>query len=144
MSLILIYREGWVFATRKQKLNSGSLIHSRCTIPKRSLRPCFKRVSNSLRAILSICISKSPPMTNERYKTSSFGWSSKEKQAEMRDPPTRFLILQPPNSEIVLGFLSWQVDTDEDEAVIYWYTSFTRVLIQVTNYNYSLHYKEVG
>ena len=82
-------------------------------------------------------------MINERYKTSSFGWSSKEKQAEMRVPATRFLILQPPNSEIVLGFLSWQVDTDDDEAVIYWYTPRTRVLIQVTNYNYSLHSKEV-
>jgi hypothetical protein len=62
----------------------------------------------------------------------------------MRVPATRFLILQPPNSEIVLGFLSWQVDTDDDEAVIYWYTPRTRVLIQVTNYNYSLHSKEVG
>ena len=75
---------------------------------------------------------------------SSFGWSPKEKQAEMRQPATRFLILQNPDSETVLGFLSWQVDTEDDEAVIYWYFLLTQVLIQVTNYNYSLHSNEVG
>ena len=83
-------------------------------------------------------------MTNERYETSSFGWSPKRKQAEMREPATRFLILQKPNSDTVLGFLSWQVDTEDDEAVIYWYSPLTQVLIQVMNYNYSLHSNEVG
>ena len=58
----------------------------------------------------------------KRYQTSSFGWSSKMKRAEMREPATRFLILQNPNSETVLGFVSWQVDTEDDEAVIYWYS----------------------
>lgn len=38
----------------------------------------------------------------------------------MRERPTRFLILRNPNSEGVLGFISWQVDTEEDDAVIYW------------------------
>ena len=128
----------------ENKLNSGALTHFRYMIQKRYLRTCFKRVLNSLKPILNICISKSLPMTKKRYKTSSFGWSSKEKQVEMREPATRFLILQNPDSETVIGFLSWQVDTEDDEAVIYWYTPLTQVLIQVTNCNYSLHSNGVG
>lgn len=62
----------------------------------------------------------------------------------MREPATRFLILQNPDSETVIGFLSWQVDTEDDEAVIYWYTPLAQVLIQVTNCNYSLHSNGVG
>lgn len=38
----------------------------------------------------------------------------------MREPPTRFLILHNPDGDEALGFLSWQVDMEEDEAVIYW------------------------
>ena len=46
------------------------------------------------------------------------GWSKKQKQTEMREPETRFLVLQEINQEKVLGFLSWQIDTEDDQAVI--------------------------
>jgi hypothetical protein len=38
----------------------------------------------------------------------------------MLEPATRFLVLHHQDGEEIIGFLSWQVDIDEDEAVIYW------------------------
>jgi N-alpha-acetyltransferase 40 len=39
----------------------------------------------------------------------------------MAEPATRFLVLQEPNQGALLGFLSWQVDMEDDAPVIYWY-----------------------
>ena len=58
---------------------------------------------------------------DERYATSSFGWSPKSKKAEMREPATWFIVIHKSTQDSVVGFISWQVDTEEDEAVIYWY-----------------------
>jgi hypothetical protein len=53
----------------------------------------------------------------------------------MRDPVTRFLVLHTPNTPSIRGFLSWQVDIEDSDAVIYWYPS--TLANQVTNYNYT-------
>jgi GNAT superfamily N-acetyltransferase len=43
----------------------------------------------------------------------------------MREPPTRYLVLE--TDSAVVGFVSWQVVSEEDEAVIYWFAfPFTR------------------
>jgi hypothetical protein len=39
----------------------------------------------------------------------------------MLEPATRFLVLRQSENSQVHGFLSWQVDIEEDDAVIYWY-----------------------
>ena len=51
---------------------------------------------------------------------SSFGWSEKSKKHEMREPATRYLVVSSLDKQ-VLAFVSWQVDTEDDDIVIYWY-----------------------
>ena len=41
----------------------------------------------------------------------------------MREPPTKYLVIQ--ETQNVLGFMSWQVDMEENEAIIYWYDVFS-------------------
>jgi len=44
----------------------------------------------------------------------------------MREPATRFLVVHDSNPEDVVGFISWQVDNEEHEPVIYWYNPLSR------------------
>jgi len=39
----------------------------------------------------------------------------------MRESVTRFLVIHELSREDIVGFISWQVDTEDDDAVIYWY-----------------------
>lgn len=39
----------------------------------------------------------------------------------MREPATKYLIIQDPFEQTVLAFMSWQVDIEEDDIVVYWY-----------------------
>jgi len=73
-----------------------------------------------------------------RYKTSSWGWSAKSKKAEMREPATRFLVVTDEKRQSIVGLLSWQVDVEEDEAIIYWYASSGNRIDIVMSYKYIL------
>jgi GNAT superfamily N-acetyltransferase len=64
-------------------------------------------------------------LADKRYNKSTWGWSKREKQAEMRQPATRYLVLA--EDDAVLGFVSWQATPEEDEAVIYWFITSTRL-----------------
>jgi GNAT superfamily N-acetyltransferase len=55
----------------------------------------------------------------------------------MREQPTRFLVLKDSKEDTVLGFLSWQVDTEDNEAVIYWCVLHLRQLM--LSYELQLH-----
>jgi hypothetical protein len=59
----------------------------------------------------------------------------------MREPATRFLVLHDSNPEDIVGFISWQVDMEEDEAVIYWFVSPFSANI-VTNSSYHLEFND--
>jgi len=52
----------------------------------------------------------------------------------MREPGTRLLVLHDNTPENVLGFVSWQVDIEDVEAVIYWYT----LLLLQSDHSYEL------
>ena len=88
------------------------------TIPKAVFEACFNLVESNLKHMCPLIIFQN---TDERYANSSFGWSPKSKKAEMREPATRFIVIHKSTQDNVLGFMSWQVDTEEDKAVIYWY-----------------------
>jgi hypothetical protein len=95
-------------------------LHDTKTIPSDVFQACFSLVKQNLRHL---------------YKASSIGWSVKSKQAEMREPATRFLVLHGPKQ--ILGFTSWQVDMEDDAAVIYWYLSLLSNQLRITTGDFS-------
>lgn len=60
----------------------------------------------------------------------------------MREPPTRYLVLETDGA--VVGFVSWQVVSEEDEAVIYWFVFPLQSLIPAMSYTSTRLFKEVG
>jgi hypothetical protein len=60
----------------------------------------------------------------------------------MREPPTRYLVVERDSS--VVGIASWQVVSEEDEAVVYWFVFSLQGLIPAMSYNSTCLFKEVG
>ena len=60
----------------------------------------------------------------------------------MREPATKYLIIQDPFEQTVLAFMSWQVDIEEDDIVVYWYDILNSVLMTVTSCNCTIDFND--
>ncbi|BFZ63152.1 N alpha-acetyl-transferase [Saitoella coloradoensis] len=81
-------------------------LHNPTSIPEAAFAACFSLVETNMMKM---------------YKAAECGWSASDKRVEMREPPTRYLIASPESApDTVAGFVSYQIDWEEDVSVAYW------------------------
>ncbi|ODQ51155.1 acyl-CoA N-acyltransferase [Saitoella complicata NRRL Y-17804] len=77
------------------------------SIPEAAFAACFSLVETNMKKM---------------YKEAECGWSASDKRVEMREPPTRYLIASAESApDTVAGFVSYQIDWEQDMAVAYCY-----------------------
>ena len=82
------------------------------TIPEPVFNSCFNLVRNNLRGL---------------YRTSSFGWSDSKKKKEMKESPTRFIVLQHGIDKVV-AFISFQIVIEGPSLASYWYIKLSCIM----------------